>query len=169
MKRHSFKDTETLDGLLIDWFGRGESFTRVTDEARLHWEKTLEEGSALSEFFLKETVDEEEKYKELFKIGNEYLNIMGVPAKVTFIKHGGATNGKTVAVGTDMFDKDKGLTFHQALDIYIGVVIHEGLHMLHTDFANTFSDNFTKFVCNCIEDERIETAGGQEFPGFMVS
>ena len=76
------------------------------------------------------------------------------------------TNGRDLFVATKVFD-DKDLTLGKKLDTFTGLAVHEGCHLLYTDFRMlaTCKNKIIKKLENIIEDERIERRCGEEKPG----
>ena len=97
---------------------------------------------------------------------------MNLPRKVRLrISRTGdsATDLKTVTVCTEYFD-DKTLTVGAKLDIFMGLTIHEGCHVLYTTPTKPEDFGVNKRIIhtlwNIIEDERIEEKLGETKPGF---
>lgn len=160
---------QELDDLLKDWFVRdSETFIKATSLNRLEWEKTLGEGAAYSEYILQSPTDKQ-LFKEGYRLAKDTLKAMMLPWPVGLVIGGqtSATTGKKIVVSTSVFD-DKELSPGEKLDVFLGFTVHEGLHVKHTDFDVTsgVSDRVLFYLCNIIEDERIEELNGEEFPGF---
>ena len=72
----------------------------------------------------------------------------------------------SVFVASKVLD-DEALTVGKRLDVFLGLAIHEGSHLLYTNF-NTLQDEDNPIVHhlqNILEDERIERELGQRKPG----
>lgn len=162
---------EIIDGLLDDWFERdGETFLKIRKKGRIGWEKTLEEGEAYSAYLL-EAPTQEDLIKRAYTLAKEMLVVMDTPFKVnlritTGIDGGSFTDSKTVCVNTAMFD-DPELSVGEKLDTFLGVAIHEGCHLLYTDFTEItkITLKIIQHIFNILEDERIEELCGEHKPG----
>lgn len=160
--------------LLTDWFDRdGETLTKITTKGRLDWETTLEEGDAYSVFFL-EAPTQKDLITRAYSLAKDILVVMDPPMKVglKLSSTKAYTEGTTVVVSTEVFD-EVGFSVGEKLDTFLGVTVHEGCHLLWTDFKE-----YTKGVrgygttariistlANILEDERVETLCGKEKPG----
>ena len=164
---------EILDDLMSDWLERdGDTFVHKRKKGRIGWEDTLGEGEAYSAYLL-ESPTQEDLIKRAYSLAKETIVVMDPPFKVSIkISTGiptGGTDGKVVCVTTAMFD-DKSLTVGEKLDTFLGVVVHEGCHLLYTDMswlkrvAEVKSGVIMK-LWNIIEDERIERLCGDLKPG----
>lgn len=159
-----------IDELLDDWFERdGETFLKVRKDGRVGWESTLEEGDSYSAHLI-EAPTKDDLLKRAYQLATEMLVVMDSPFKirVKISKGGGGsyTDGKTVCVNTDMFD-DEELSVGERLDTFLGVTIHEGCHLLYTDFPklSTIELSVIKQIFNILEDERIEELCCDHKPG----
>lgn len=160
-----------IDGLLDDWFERdGETFLKIRKKGRIGWEKTLEEGESYSAYLL-EAPTQEDLIKRAYTLAKEMLVVMDPPFKVnvkitTGVDGGSFTTGKTVCVNTAMFD-DEELSVGEKLDTFLGVTIHEGCHLLYTDFKEMakITKKVIHHIFNILEDERIEELCGENKPG----
>lgn len=162
---------EVIDGLYEDWFDRdGETYVHKRTKGRLGWEKELEKDESYSAYFL-EAPTQEDLIKRAYSLARDMIVVMDPPFKVNIKITTGedamsATDGKTVYASTNMFD-DPELSTGEKLDTFLGVVIHEGCHLLYTDL--TWLSKVTRKVIlqiwNVIEDERIERLCGEHKPG----
>lgn len=167
----SIELTDTvIDELLDDWFIRdGETFLKIRKKGRLGWEKTLEEGESYSAYLL-EAPTQEDLIKRAYTLAKEMLVVMDPPfkvnVKITTGTSGNYTSGKTVCVSTSMFD-DPELSVGEKLDTFLGVTIHEGCHLLYTDFKEVIkiTKKVIHTIFNILEDERIEELCGENKPG----
>ena len=77
-----------------------------------------------------------------------------------------ATDSDTVFVATEVFD-DPDLTLARKLDTFLGLTVHEGSHLLYTDFKllGTIRNRIVGMLQNIFEDERIERRLGEDKPG----
>ena len=162
---------EVVDGLLDDWFDRdGETFVHKRTEGRLGWEKELEKDESYSAYFL-EAPTQEDLIKRAYSLARDMIVVMDPPFKVDIKITTGegsmsATDGKVVYASTSMFD-DKELSTGEKLDTFIGVVIHEGCHLLYTDLSlcREVDIPIIRQIWNVIEDERVERLCGDHKPG----
>lgn len=162
---------EVIDGLLDDWFDRdGETFVHKRTKGRLGWEKELEKDESYSAYFL-EAPTQEDLIKRAYSLARDMIVVMDPPFKVNIKITTGrdstsATNGKTVYASTAMFD-DAELSTGEKLDTFIGVVVHEGCHLLYTDLSlcKDIEKPIIQQIWNVIEDERVERLCGDNKPG----
>lgn len=157
-----------VDDLLDDWLERdGETFVKKRTTGRLGWEEHLEEGSSYSSYLL-ESPTKEDLIKRSYQLAKDMITSMNIKGKVTIkISNSSvsATDGKIVRVSTKVFD-DEVLSVGDRLDVFMGLTIHEGCHLLYTNFDIPRSGDIIGFLFNVIEDERIEQLLGDEKPGF---
>lgn len=159
---------EKLDILTKDFLERdGDTFVRIRKSGRLGWESTLPEDGAYSEYMLHPET-QEDLIKNAYRMAGEMITVMDSPFKVDIkiTSDSSCTNSNTVWVATKVFD-DPDLTVGKKLDTFIGLTVHEGCHLLYTDF-NGFSQVKNETVHalqNIIEDERIERECGESKPG----
>lgn len=159
-----------IDELLNDWFERdGETFLKIRKTGRIGWEKTLEEGEAYSAYLL-EAPTQEDLIKRAYSLAKEMIIAMDTPFKVNVkITTGNGdsfTTGETVCVNTAMFD-DPELSVGEKLDTFLGVTVHEGCHLLYTNFKEMakISKTVVHHIFNILEDERIEELCAENKPG----
>lgn len=158
-----------VDELLDDWFERdADTFIKIRKSERLGWEKSLEKDSAYSAFIL-ESPSQEELIKRAYGLARETIISMDLPNKVIIkITPEGmsCTDGKTIFLRTNMFDEKK-MTVGEKLDVFLGVTIHEGCHVLYSDM-DCLKGKIHPVVMNLfniVEDERIEEECGDKNPG----
>ena len=146
----------------------GANFTSIRRSGRIGWEDILPKGAAYSEAMLC-VKTKEELHKVAYSHARDMIIAMNTPFKVEIcLTNGGSsTNHKVVNVATDMFD-DPSLTPSQIIDIFTGLTIHEGCHLLYTDMGlkATSKNRIIADLFNILEDERIEMLCGEERPGF---
>lgn len=167
-----FMTRAEIEDLMRDWFDRdGETFIRISDKDRVGWEDTLDAGADYSTYIL-ESPTQEDLIRRGYTLASEMLTAMNLPRKVHLrISRTGdsATDLKTVTVCTEYFD-DKTLTVGAKLDIFMGLTIHEGCHVLYTTPTKPEDFGVNKRIIhtlwNIIEDERIEEKLGETKPGF---
>lgn len=158
-----------IDELLADWFERdGDTFVKIRKKGRLGWEKTLEEGESYSAYLL-EAPTQEDLIKRAYTLAKETIVVMDPPFKVNvrITTNGtGGTDGRNVFISTSMFD-DTELSVGEKLDTFLGVVVHEGSHLLYTDLSwlKKMTKPVIKEIWNILEDERIEQLCGEHKPG----
>lgn len=167
-----FMTRAEIEDLMRDWFDRdGETFIRISDKDRVGWEDTLDAGADYSTYIL-ESPTQEDLIRRGYTLASEMLTAMNLPRKVRLrISRTGdsVTDLKTVTVCTEYFD-DKTLTVGAKLDIFMGLTIHEGCHVLYTTPTKPEDFGVNKRIIhtlwNIIEDERIEEKLGETKPGF---
>ena len=102
-------------------------------------------------------------------------SMTSVPVRVVLGGDGSATDGKTIVIATDYFDRED-LSIGDKIDILTGYSVHEAAHINLTDMESTpeFIGSFppaeretAMAVLNILEDERIEYLTGEERPGLM--
>lgn len=134
---------------------------------RLDWESTIRDGGAYSEFILHPESDEE-MIKNAYGLACDMVAVMDTPEKVEvkITPDQSCTDAQTVWVATKVFD-DPDLSVGKKLDTFIGLAVHEGCHLLYTDFGATPTgeDPAVHALQNIIEDERIERECGDSRPG----
>lgn len=161
---------EEVNELMKDWFVRdGETFTKISEKNRLAWEPTDAEEAYST--FLTKGMDVNYVITRAYELGKSYLLAMntGIVFNLKLGKKGtGYTDGKTVYISTNVFD-DKSIGLGERIDTFIGLTIHEGCHLLYTDFKEyrKASNNIVSSIQNVLEDERIEMKLGEELPGFV--
>lgn len=164
-------DDSVIDDLMEDWFTRdGETFLKIRKKGRIGWEKTLEEGDSYSSYLL-EAPTQEDLIKRAYTLAKEMIVVMDPPFKVsvkitTGVGGGSYTDGKVVCVNTAMFD-DPELSVGEKLDTFLGTTVHEGCHLLYTDFSEMakIGKKVIHHIFNILEDERIEELCGENKPG----
>lgn len=142
------------------------TFTASRQTGRLDWESTIGAGGAYSEFIL-HPKSTEELIKSAHTLATDMLKVMDTPHKVTvkITPDNSSTDSSTVWVATKVFD-DADLSVGHKLDTFIGLAVHEGCHLLYTDFHPSDESSSTVLALqNIIEDERIERECGQSRPG----
>ena len=160
---------EKYDILTKDFLERdGDRFVRIRTNDRIGWENTLPEGAAYSEAILSPK-DERELYLRAMTLARNMIVAMNPPCKVNVRvnpNNRNSTDGKNVYVATNMFD-DPELQLGQKLDTFLGCVVHEGSHLLYTDFSALETNNIVlvHHIANILEDEHIERKLGEEKPG----
>lgn len=139
--------------------------SRIT--GRLNWESTIRTGGAYSEFILHPD-SEEDLIKNACSLASDMLTVMDTPGKVDvrISTDQSCTNASTVWVATKVFD-DPDMSVGKKLDTFIGLAVHEGCHLLYTDFGFPSATDGTVVLAleNIVEDERIERECGESRPG----
>ncbi len=159
---------EKVDLLRKDFLRReGRNYTSASREGRLGWEKGLSGGDAYSSMMVAPK-DDADLHRIAYNHAREIVIAMNTPfkVKIALTPNSSCTDGRTVSVATDVFD-DRTLTPGQKVDIFTGLAVHEGSHLLYTDFSvpDQAENRTIAMLHNIIEDERIETLTGRERPG----
>jgi len=170
MKRiHQNLTTEQkIQMLTTDFLDRDQTtFVKIRRTGRLGWESSIPEGTPYSDYMLSPASDEE-LIKNSYRLAEDMIKIMDTPEKVIvrISPDGSKTNGKIIWVATEVFD-DTDLPIGNRIDTFLGLAIHEGCHVLYTDFSayKGITNGIVKFIENILEDERIERELGQKKPG----
>lgn len=159
---------EKYELLTKDFLDRdGDRFVRIRTKDRLGWEDTLPEDSAYSAAILSPKTDRE-LYNNAVSLARQMITSMDPPFKVNVRVDPtrSCTDSRDVYVATKVFD-DERLTLGQKLDTFLGLTVHEGSHLLYTDFkALEKNKNYLIHqLQNIFEDERIERELGEQKPG----
>lgn len=103
--------------------------------------------------------DDADLHRNAYNHAREMIVAMNTPFKVriALTPDCSFTDSRVVSVATDMFD-DWSLSVGQKIDIFTGLSVHEGSHLLYTDFAlmGSARKRLVADLFNIIEDERIE-------------
>lgn len=162
---------EITESLCKDFLTRDkDTFVFKRKDNRYEWEKDIEKGKDYSTYVFtpKELVSD---FKGLIRRAQAMLCAMGIPKpQVCLTADGSFTDSKKVWISTKFFD-EKELSLGQKNDIFLGFAVHEGCHLLYTDFkcAEEFDyrSSTLKHLENIIEDERIERLLGEDKPGLV--
>lgn len=159
---------EKYDLLTKDFLERdGDRFVRIRTSDRLGWESTLPEGSAYSAAILNPKSDRE-LYNNAVALARQMITSMDTPFRVDVRVDPtrSCTDSKCVFVATKVFD-DPALNLGEKLDAFLGLTVHEGSHLLYTDFKTMQlnKDYLVHQLQNIFEDERIERLLGEQKPG----
>ena len=173
-----FKVTdEVLKDLMSDWLTRdGETFTHIRKHGTVDWEKKIPDHGSLSDYLFPEDYTRTEIVKKSREIAEGMVVAMDTPYKVKIkvSPHSSSTDSKKVFVASDVFDNPHVSTGF-ALDVFCGLAIHEGCHLLYTDFSvmrdgsrmkSELALRISHTFFNIMEDERIEELLGDTKPGF---
>jgi len=170
MKRihQKFTTEQKIQMLTTDFLDRDQTtFVKIRRHGRLGWESAIPEGTPYSDYILSPASDEE-LIKNSYRLAEDMITIMDTPVKVRvrISPDGSRTDGKTVWVATEVFD-DADLPIGNRIDTFLGLAIHEGCHVLYTDFGayKGITNRIVKFLENILEDERIERELGERKPG----
>ena len=170
MKRiHQNLTTEQkIQMLTTDFLDRDQTtFVKIRRTGRLGWESSIPEGTPYSDYMLSPASDEE-LIKNSYRLAEDMIKIMDTPEKVIvrISPDESKTNGKIIWVATEVFD-DTDLPIGNRIDTFLGLAIHEGCHVLYTDYSayKGITNGIVKFIENILEDERIERELGQKKPG----
>ena len=169
MKRiHQMSLEEKIQTLKEDFLDRDQTtFVKIRRTGRLGWESSIPEGTPYSDYILSPASDEE-LIRNSYRLAEDMIKVMDTPFKVRvrISPDSSRTDGKTVWVATEVFD-DTDLPIGNRIDTFLGLTIHEGCHLLYTDFSayKGLTNRIVKFLENLLEDERIERVLGQQKPG----
>ena len=159
---------QKIQTLKEDFLDRDQTtFVKIRRTGRLGWESSIPEGTPYSDYMLSPASDEE-LIKNSYRLAEDMIKVMDTPFKVRvrISPDGSRTDGKTVWVATEVFD-DTDLPIGNRIDTFLGLTIHEGCHLLYTDFSayQGLTNRIVKFLENLLEDERIERVLGEQKPG----
>ena len=159
---------QMIQTLKEDFLDRDQTtFVKIRRTGRLGWESSIPEGTPYSDYMLSPASDEE-LIKNSYSLAEDMIKVMDTPFKVRvrISPDGSRTDGKTVWVATEVFD-DVDLPIGNRIDTFLGLTIHEGCHLLYTDFGayKGLTNRIVKFLENLLEDERIERVLGEQKPG----
>lgn len=159
---------QKYDLLTRDFLERdGDTFVRIRTSDRLGWESTIPEDGAYSAVILNPK-SERELYLNAVNLARQMIVAMNTPFRVNVrvSPKRSCTDGHTVYVATKVFD-DPELPLGKKLDTFLGLTVHEGSHLLYTDFKELEkNDNIIVHkLQNIFEDERIERELGEQKPG----
>ena len=167
-KKTRMKQNEKVALLTADFLDRDQTtFVKIRRTGRLGWESLIPQGSPYSDYMLS-PASEEELLKNSFRLAEDMIKIMDTPMKVRvrISPDSSRTDGRTVWIATEVFDDDE-LPIGNRIDTFLGLAIHEGCHVLYTDFeaCRGEKNKIVKFIENILEDERIERELGECKPG----
>ena len=159
---------QKIQTLKADFLDRDQTtFVKIRRTGRLGWESSIPEGTPYSDYMLSPASDEE-LIKNSYRLAEDMIKVMDTPFKVRvrISPDGSRTDGKTVWVATEVFD-DTDLPIGNRIDTFLGLTIHEGCHLLYTDFSacQGLANRLVHFLENLLEDERIERVLGEQKPG----
>ena len=159
---------QKIQTLKEDFLDRDQTtFVKIRRTGRLGWESSIPEGTPYSDYMLSPASDEE-LIKNSYRLAEDMIKVMDTPFKVRvrISPDGSRTDGKTVWVATEVFD-DTDLPIGNRIDTFLGLTIHEGCHLLYTDFSacQGLANRIVHFLENLLEDERIERVLGEQKPG----
>ena len=170
MKRIHQKLTQEqkIQMLTTDFLDRDQTtFVKIRRTGRLGWESSIPEGTPYSDYMLSPASDEE-LIRNSYRLAEDMIKVMDTPVKVRvrISPDESKTDGRTVWVATEVFD-DEDLPIGNRIDTFLGLAIHEGCHVLYTDFGayKGITSQVVKFIENILEDERIERELGEKKPG----
>lgn len=161
---------QKLEILTKDFLERdGDRFVRIRRTGRLGWEDTLPHRGVYSSYLL-DSCNQEELISRAYQLACNMITVMDSDKKVRvkITRDESATDAQTVWVATKVFD-EPGLSIGQKLDAFLGFAIHEGCHLLYTDFSamSSIRNKTVHSLQNIIEDERIERICGEMKPGLV--
>lgn len=166
---------QKLEILRKDFIDRDQTtFVKVRRTGRLGWESLIPEGDPYSHYMLAPSSDKE-LIRTSYRLAEDIIKVMDTPVKVRvkIAPDSSKTDGKNIWVATEVFD-DTDLPAGNRVDTFLGLAIHEGCHVLYTDFNayKGITEKIIKFLENILEDERIERELGEYKPGlanFLVA
>lgn len=145
----------------------GETYVRIRKEGRIGWEDSLPKGAAYSAAIMSPRSDRE-LLTNAMRLARQMITAMDTPYRVNVYidSDRSLTDSRSVFVATEVFD-DGDLTLGEKLDTFLGLAIHEGSHLLYTDFGalDKKADKLTHMIQNILEDEMIERKLGERKPG----
>lgn len=161
---------QKLDILTKDFLERdGDRFVKIRRTGRLGWEETLPKYGVYSSYIL-DCTSPEELISRAYELARNMITVMDSDKKVQIkiTSDDSATDASTVWVATKVFDEPE-LSVGQKLDAFLGFAIHEGCHLLYTDFGamKNITNRTVHSLQNIIEDERIERLCGETKPGLV--
>lgn len=170
MNTASLTKEQKMEILTKDFLERdGDRFVRIRRTGRLGWEDTLPHQGVYSSYVL-DSCNQEELISRAYELACNMITVMDSDKKVRvkITQDQSATDAETVWVATKVFD-EPGLTAGQKLDAFLGFAIHEGCHLLYTDFnaMSGINSRTVHSLQNIIEDERIERVCGETKPGLV--
>lgn len=159
---------EKYELLTKDFLERdGDTFVKIRTSDRLGWEKTLPEDSAYSAMLLNPKSDRE-LYNNAVELARNVILAMDAPFRVNVrVNHANCwTDAHSVYVATKVFDEAE-MPLGKRLDVFLGQAVHEGGHLLYTDFnaLRKIELEIINDLQNILEDERIERELGEDKPG----
>lgn len=174
-----------------DWYwytGRSERTGYSAGyRSRLGWESGITRGTSYSSVFWKPSVtkDKEKLITRAYNLAKEMILVMDTPGTVNIrILDDVSTkdifnSGKEIFVSTAVFD-DPSLSEAEAVDVFSGSTVHEGCHLLYTEFkkyqdwrknhklVDSKDIDLRTFIFDILEDERVEAELGKFKPGLSV-
>lgn len=158
---------EKYDIITSDLLERDGQYVAIRTEGRLGWEDTLPQDSAYSSVLL-HPKSADELTKNAVTLARQMLAAMATSRRLrVYISPDTAcTDGNAVFVATKVLDDDA-LPLGKRLDTFLGLAVHEGCHILYTDFeeGKDITNEIIHDIHNVLEDERIEHVLGQDLPG----
>lgn len=159
---------EKLDLLSRDFLERdGDHFVRIRRSGRLGWENTLPADSAYSSVLVNPR-NGEDLLKKAYRLAGQMIVAMDTPFKVAVRIDAtrSCTDSHSVFVASRVLD-DRSLPVGKRLDVFLGLAVHEGCHLLYTDFTRLpdAENEVVHSLQNVLEDERIERELGERKPG----
>lgn len=166
----NLSEEKKMELLTEDFLERdGNTFVRIRRTGRLGWENTIPEDGAYSDYITGSQTPEE-LIRKAYTLACNMITVMDSKEKVhvRITPDESCTDSNTVWVATKVFD-DPDMSIGKKLDTFLGLAIHEGCHLLYTDFPalGIIRNKIVGFLQNMIEDERIERRCGEEKPGLV--
>ena len=151
------------------------TFVHARKTDRLDWETTLAEGEAYSTFLVPAEADPDpvRRFLKAYRAACQVIEaIVEVPVSVKLHPNtSSASEHNEILISTQVLE-DTRLSFPHRMDVILGEAAHEAAHVLYTDFSQVNYDTrsaegkLKHTIANIIEDERIETALGEDHPGY---
>lgn len=170
--------TDDINELMKDWFVRdSETFTRISSDSKLAWEPS---SGTYSDYLMEgKTYSAKEIFSKAYELARNTIISMDIPfrVKVLLDPKNSSTDGTIVRISTEVFD-EKDYTVGEQIDVFLGLCVHEGSHLLYTDmemYKNIFKSETGRITTrqkvigqfsNIYEDERIEMQLGYDKPGY---
>ncbi|MBR6441162.1 MAG: hypothetical protein IKS44_03830, partial [Bacteroidales bacterium] len=106
--------------------------------------------------------------KKAYRLAGQMIVAMDTPFKVAVRIDAtrSCTDSHSVFVASRVLD-DRSLPVGKRLDVFLGLTVHEGSHLLYTDFTRLpeAENEVVHSLQNVLEDERIERELGERKPG----
>ena len=112
----------------------GRNYTSVRTNGRLGQEDASASGTVYSAAMLSPK-DSADLHRMAYGHARDMIVAMNTPfrVRIALTPNVSCTDGRVVSVSTDMFDNPD-LSAAQKIDIFTGLAVHEGSHLLYTDF-----------------------------------
>lgn len=177
-----------LEELLEGWIVRKDGYyVSAFLDSSLKWEEKIDIEEVPFISYLVKTLKLDKYYttKEVvrlkaFQFAKVTLNSIGVNTikhklRLNHSSHDSYTDSKTIVVSTlPLYEEE--CEEYNGYDVFVGIALHEGCHILYTDFTEHFehiksldlpkgAQSLFATLANIIEDERIERRLMDHYPG----